>query len=98
MIVAQSFASEANEGQLIEATKSVTYGTQLDLEKAASSSCPDSEDVREHGPAQALWLQRTLTLPFTSEKLEIDKRLQIERTKSKGILRARTADGTILPN
>lgn len=74
MIVEQSFDIEAIDGQLIEATKGVTYGTKLDLEKMATSSDPESEDDLGQEPARASGLQRTQTLPSTSEELE---RLQI---------------------
>lgn len=70
MIVEQSFDSEAIDGQLIEATKGVAYSTKLDLEKTATSSDPESEDDLGQEPARASGLQRTQTLPFTSEELE----------------------------
>lgn len=54
MIVEQSFDSEAIDGQLIETTKGVTYGTKLDLEETATSSDPESEDDLGQEPARAV--------------------------------------------
>lgn len=95
-IAEQSSDSETNDVGSIKASRTATQDTKLDLEKSATSSDPDVEDGQEQEPAQALGLQRTQTLPYTNERLEIEKRLQVEKTKSRPILPARTADGTIL--
>ena len=64
-----------------------------DIEKGyRSSSDEDSELSR---PA-TLGLARTQTLPYTEERLEVERRLAIEKTKSKPIVPTKTADGTIL--
>lgn len=94
--VEQSSDSETNDVRSVKATRTTTRENELDLEKSATSSDPDAEDGQEQEPARALGLQRTQTLPYTNERLEIEKRLEVERTKSKPILPARTADGTIL--
>ncbi len=94
-IVEQISDSDTNDAES-EARKIATQDTKLDLEKSATSSDPDLEDGQEEEPARALGLQRTQTLPYTNERLEIEKRLEIERTKSRPILPARTADGTVL--
>ena len=91
-IVEQSSDSDTND----VASRIATQDTKLDLEKSATSSDPDLEDGQEEEPARALGLQRTQTLPYTNERLEIEKRLEVERTKSRPILPARTADGTVL--
>ncbi len=95
-IVEQSSDSDTNDAESVKARRIATQDTKLDLEKSATSSDPDLEDGREEEPARALGLQRTQTLPYTNERLEIEKRLEIERTKSRPILPARTADGTVL--
>ena len=92
----QSSDSENNDVGSVEATRITTNGTKLDLEKSATSSDPDVEDGQTQEPVQALGLQRTQTLPYTNERLEVEKRLEIERTKSRPILPTRTADGIIL--
>ena len=78
------------------ATRTETYGSKLGLEKTVTSSDPDSEDDQGQVAVQALGLQRTQTLPYTSERFDVERRLEAERTKSRPILPARTADGTIL--
>lgn len=95
-IVEQSSDSETNDVRSDEITRSGTQETKLDLEKSATNSDPDADDDQEQEPARALGLQRTQTLPYTNERLEIEKRLEVERTKSRPILPAKTADGTIL--
>ena len=95
-IVEQTSDSEINDVGSVEATKITTHGTTFDLQKSATSSDPDSEDDQREDSAQALGLQRTQTLPYTNERLEIEKKLAVERTKSRPILPTKTADGTIL--
>ena len=68
----------------------------LDVENPATSSDPDFGDDKEQEPTRALRLQRTQTMPYTNERLAVEKGLEIERTKSRPILPARTADGTVL--
>lgn len=94
--VDQSSDSETNDVGSGQASRIVTHETRLDLEKSATSSDPDGEYDQEQEPTRALGLQRTQTLPYTNERLEIEKRLEVERTKSRPILPARTADGTVL--
>jgi len=43
-----------------------------------------------------LGLQRTQTLPYTAERLAVERELAVERTKSRPIAPTKTADGTIL--
>ena len=88
--------SETHDAGLVEATAAATYGTKLELEKTVTSSDPSSEDDQGQEPVQALGLQRTQTLPFSSERYDVERRLEVERSKSRPILPARTADGTIL--
>ena len=97
-IVEESSHGETHDAGLVEATKTTTYGTKLELEKTATSSDPSSEDDQGQEPVQALGLQRTQTLPYSSERFDVERRLEVERTKSRPILPARTADGTILVN
>lgn len=94
--VEQSSDGESNHVGSVKASRTATHETKLDLEKSATSSDPDVEDGQGQEPARALGLQRTQTLPYTNERLEIEKRLEVERTKSRPILPARTADGTVL--
>ena len=95
-IVEQSSNSDSYVADSDAVTRVATQETKLDLEKSATSSDPDTEDDQGQEPARALGLQRTQTLPYTNERLEIEKRLEVERTKSRPILPARTAEGTIL--
>lgn len=95
-IADQSSDTGVNDAGLAEAARTATYGTKLDLEKTITSSDPSSEDDEGQEPARALGLHRTQTLPYTNERFEIERRLEVERTKSRPILPARTADGTIL--
>ena len=95
-IVEQRSDSETPDAGLVEVTRTTTYGTKLELEKTATSSDPSSEDGEEQEPVQALGLHRTQTLPFSSERFDVERRHEVERTKSRPILPARTADGTIL--
>ena len=95
-IVEQNSNSDTNGTDSDAVTRFATHETKLDLEKSATSSDPDTEDGQGQEPARALGLQRTQTLPYTNERLEIEKRLEVERTKSRPILPARTAEGTIL--
>ena len=95
-LVEQSSDSDTHDEGLVEATRTATYGTKLRLEKTATNSDPDSEDDQGQEPIQALGLQRTQTLPFSSERFEVERRLEVERIKSRPILPVKTADGTIL--
>ena len=95
-IVKQTSNSDTDVADSGAATRIPTHETGLDLEKSATSSDPETEDEQGQVPVRALGLQRTQTLPYTNERLEIEKRLEVERTKSRPILPARTADGTIL--
>lgn len=95
-IVEQSSNSEINDVGSFKATRTSTLDTKLDSENPATSSDPDVEDDQEQEPARALGLQRTRKLPYTNERLDIGKKLEVERTKSRPILPARTADGTVL--
>ncbi|CAF9938534.1 MAG: hypothetical protein ALECFALPRED_007719 [Alectoria fallacina] len=95
-ILEQSSDNETTDVGSTKASRIATIDTRLDLEKSATSSDPDTEDDQEQEPARALGLLRTQTLPYTNERLEIEKKLEVERTKSRPILPARTADGTIL--
>ncbi|CAD6570050.1 MAG: hypothetical protein ASARMPRED_003477 [Alectoria sarmentosa] len=95
-IAEQSSDSEKINVGSTKASRIATNDTRLDLEKSATSSDPDTEDEQEQEPARALGLLRTQTLPYTNERLEIEKKLEVERTKSRPILPARTADGTVL--
>ena len=66
--------------------------TITDIEKASPSSDGDSDLERQ----TTLGLQRTQTLPFTEARLELERKLAIEKTKSRPIIPAKTADETIL--
>lgn len=94
--VEQSSDSETNDVGSVNVTRTATSEPRLDLEKSATSSDPDWEGNQGQEPARAPGLERTRTLPYTNERLEIEKRLEVERTKSRPILPARTADGTVL--
>ena len=63
-----------------------------DLEKGSRSSSDDSTISQ---PA-TLGLTRTQTLPYTEERLEAERRLAVEKTKSRPIVPTKTSDGTIL--
>ena len=95
-IIEQSSDSETHGAGLVEATRTATYGTKLQLEKTATSSDPGSQDDQGQEPVQALGLQRTQTLPYSKERFNLERRLEVERIKSRPILPAKTADGTIL--
>lgn len=95
-VVEQSSDRETYDVGSVKAARIATHESRLDLEKSATSSDPDAEDDQEQEPARALGMQRTQTLPYTNERLEVEKRLEVERTKSRPILPARTADGTVL--
>ena len=95
-ILEERFDGETHDAGLVEATRTATYGTKLELEKTVTSSDPSSEDDQGQEPVQALGLQRTQTLPFSSERYDVERRLAVERSKSRPILPARTADVTIL--
>jgi MFS transporter, DHA1 family, multidrug resistance protein len=77
--------SEGGNGQMTPANES-------NLKKLESSNSSASDLERQ----PTLGLQRTQTLPYTAERLEIEQRLNMERTKSKPILPAKTANGVIL--
>ena len=88
--------SDTNGVASIKATRTATHDSEVNLRKSATSSDPYAENDQEQETAQALGLQRTQTMPYTNERLEVEKRLQVARTKSRPILPARTEDGTIL--
>lgn len=66
--------------------------SDVDLEKLADSSSGTSDLER----SPTLGLQRTQTLPYTAERLSVEQHLAVERTKSRPIAPAKTADGIIL--
>ncbi|KAK5020134.1 hypothetical protein LTR16_001358, partial [Cryomyces antarcticus] len=59
----------------------------------AADGSSETSDV-ERGAS--LGLQRTQTLPYTNERLEVERSLEIERARSRRILPSTTADGMIL--
>ena len=78
-------------------TEAAAPGAASDLEKAqtqAEESNPYEKDV------EALSLSRTKsraeTLSWTGERLQVEEELAIERTQTKPIVPAKTADGNIL--
>ena len=83
---------EDEHKKIDEATDLQLQPTISDIEKASHSSYDDSDLEKQ----TTLGLQRTQTLPFTDQRLEIERRLAIEKTKSRPIVPAKTADGTIL--
>jgi DHA1 family multidrug resistance protein-like MFS transporter len=76
----------------------------LDTIQSTGSSAGDSEkrNSNEHNedrPAEeevAVNLQRTQTQPYTDERLELEIRLEKERSRAIPVIAVRTADGTIL--
>lgn len=67
-----------------------------DVEKADSSSQSSTHGDFVRVQSSASHLQRQSTLPYTPERLAADQAMQLERTQSKPITPARTADGVIL--
>ena len=66
---------------------------QPDFERIKTHRDSTSGDVER---ALSLVKSRTNTLPYTEERLEVDRELAVEKTKSRPIIPQRTADGTIL--
>ena len=88
---------KSNEGKETDAANDLRpHQTVTDIEKASRSSDDESDSDSDLERQTTLGLQRTQTLPFTDERLEIEQRLAIEKTKSRPIVPAKTADGTIL--
>jgi DHA1 family multidrug resistance protein-like MFS transporter len=75
-------------------TKVPTQREEVDLEKAETSS--SSGESTGFDRTATLGLQRTQTLPFSADRLAIEQALAVEKTKSRPIIPARTADNTIL--
>ena len=85
--------TEENTGKDIDTVDDLQLQRTLtDTEKASRSSADDSDLEQQ----TTLGLQRTQTLPFTDQRLEVERRLAIEKTKSRPIVPTKTADGTIL--
>ncbi|KAI9705073.1 MAG: hypothetical protein M1836_006856 [Candelina mexicana] len=58
------------------------------------SSSEESIKEREHQPSLAL--QRTMSAPYSHERFDVERNLEIEKTKSRPILPSITNDGTVL--
>lgn len=67
-----------------------------DLEETAVSSSASEEDSNDQKPAVAVELHRTRTTTYTNERLDFEDGLELEPTKSRPIIPAKTADGIIL--
>ena len=78
-----------------EATKkdSTTNPMDSNQEKLEESSDSEAGDL-ERQPT--LGLQRTATLPYTAERLAIERSLEVEKTKSRPVAPTKLEDGTIL--
>jgi DHA1 family multidrug resistance protein-like MFS transporter len=77
-----------------ELSKVETQQEEVDLEKAETSS--SSGDSTNMNRTATLGLQRTQTVPFSADRVAVEAALAVERTKSRPILPARTADNIIL--
>ena len=65
---------------------------ETDPEKLSDSSSDDIDLERQ----ATLSLQRTKTLPFTADRLEIERKIALEKTKSRDVVPVVTSDGTVL--
>jgi DHA1 family multidrug resistance protein-like MFS transporter len=75
-------------------TQIETQQEEVDLEKAETNSSSDgSTNINR---TATLGLQRTQTTPFSAERVAVEAALAVEKTKSRPILPARTADNIIL--
>ncbi|KAI9715354.1 MAG: hypothetical protein M1812_005999 [Candelaria pacifica] len=72
----------------------VTRPSNARQHSTAMSSSDDSIKERERQPSLAL--QRTATIPYSPQRFDIERNLEIEKTKSRPILPSTTHDGTIL--
>jgi DHA1 family multidrug resistance protein-like MFS transporter len=80
-----------------ELNKIPTQQEEVDLEKAETRSTGiSSGGSNDFNRTATLGLQRTQTVPFTAERFAVEQALAVEKTKSRPILPARTADNTIL--
>jgi DHA1 family multidrug resistance protein-like MFS transporter len=82
------------QDEVTDLTKIETQQEEVDLEKAeTSSSSGGSTNINR---TATLGLQRTQTVPFSADRIAVEAALAVEKTKSRPILPARTADNTIL--
>ena len=70
--------------------------TDKDVKNGDASSSSDSDDIEAQRRASISNLHRIETMPYTNERLELDRVATIERAKSHPIVPTKTADGTIL--
>jgi MFS transporter, DHA1 family, multidrug resistance protein len=77
--------------------KEASLPLPVDIEKAESSDTDDSssDEIKRVATASS-HIQRTATLAWTEERLEADRQLAVERTKTKPVVPTTTADGIIL--
>lgn len=69
----------------------------LDLEKAATEPDSDPYARRSDEPLQLTETRSRLsTVPYTSDRLQVEEELAVERTQTKPIVPQKTADGNIL--
>jgi DHA1 family multidrug resistance protein-like MFS transporter len=84
---------EANQVDDPTPTELPTETQDLEKVETARSSTSSSSSV-DRSPTMGL--QRTHTLAYTAERYAIEQALSVEKTKSRPIIPARTADNTIL--
>lgn len=87
--------TETKDIPVVPTSTRVEEAEEQDLEKVETSSTSgySGNDVNR---TATLGLQRTATLAFTPERFAVEQALAVEKTKSRAILPARTADNTIL--
>jgi DHA1 family multidrug resistance protein-like MFS transporter len=94
---AAEMSKDATPNDSPELNKIPTQQEEVDLEKAETRSTTSSSGGSTgFNRTATLGLQRTQTVPFTADRLAIEQALAVEKTKSRPILPARTADNTIL--
>ncbi|KAI9844277.1 MAG: hypothetical protein M1837_005687 [Sclerophora amabilis] len=89
---------ETSDAAGTEAFRAVSKRSQGEKEADAEGrNASDSSSVATDLERQpTLSLQRTQTLPYTNERLEVERELSLAKTKSKPIVPTKTADGVVL--
>jgi DHA1 family multidrug resistance protein-like MFS transporter len=94
-ITAVSATESVEKTELTESVENPTPISDQDLEKMETRSSSSSLSVPVDRTG-TLGLQRTHTLAYTADRFAIEQALAVEKTKSRAIVPARTADNVVL--
>jgi MFS transporter, DHA1 family, multidrug resistance protein len=93
--------SEKHDAPIPEDAIEEPTEAEIEAEKIGESSSENDTDgigpdLERHQTLSEMGLARTKTLPYTEDRLEVEKRITLDKTKSRIIAPQKTSDGVIL--